>query len=43
MINRLPYKQIKDSNGVIYNYYNNGKVKLTICDNKKCDKCYCNL
>lgn len=40
-LNIIPYEQIKKSNGMIYNYYRNGKVKLTLCDHTKCDKCEC--
>jgi len=50
MINKLlirfsiiPYKQIKRENGVIYNYYRNDVVKLTICTGFDCDKCKCNM
>lgn len=42
-LNKLPYKQTKNSEGVIYNYYKNGKVKLTICEKSKCSKCFCNV
>lgn len=41
--NLEPYKVVKKSDGIIYRYFKNKKVKLSYCNGTKCNKCKCNL
>lgn len=41
LISIKPTTQIKDSEGVITNYYRNGTVSVTKCLGVKCSECEC--
>jgi hypothetical protein len=41
LVSMKPVKQIKDSEGVITNYYRNGTISLSKCKVDKCSSCDC--